>query len=82
MALLHGHPPAAAAYEFHSRQFIRAHMFGISFRCTTKTAFAGIAARVAQMSGIAGDGTAIFTCVGHDGPPLVIIYRVLIVEDS
>jgi hypothetical protein len=69
MALFHRHPAASTTHEFHFRQLILAHMFGVGIGCAAKTAFTVIAARAAQVSGLVGDCTARFTCIGHGGPP-------------
>ena len=45
-------------------------MFGIRIRRAAKAAFRFITTGVAQMTGVIGDGTAGFACIGHDVPPL------------
>jgi hypothetical protein len=71
MLLFHGDAPAAVTDKFHRRQLILAYMSGIHFRGTAETAFGLVSAGVAQMPRIVGYGTAIFTRIGHDLPPLV-----------
>jgi hypothetical protein len=71
MVLFHGHPAAAAANKFHSRQFIFADMGLINTRGTTEAAIFFITAGIAQMPRFIGNRAAAFTCVSHIQSPLI-----------
>jgi len=45
-------------------------MFGIRTGCTAKAAFCVVTAGAAQVPWFVGNGTASFTGIGHDEPPL------------
>ena len=66
MAFLHGHATAPATNILHRFQFVFAHMLRFNFRRTAEGTFSGIPTGVAEVTGLLGDGTAAFACIGHN----------------
>jgi hypothetical protein len=65
MLLFHCHATAAAAHKLHFRQLVLANMGVIRLGSTAETAFGFVAARIAQMTGLAGHRATTFTCIRH-----------------
>ena len=69
MLAFHGHAAAAIADKFHGGQLAFAHMGLIDLRCAAKRAVLTIAAGVAEVAGVFGNGAALFTGICHRASP-------------
>ena len=65
MLTFHGHATAAVADKFHGGQLAFAHVGLVRFRFTAERAVLAIAAGIAKVARVFGQGAASFTGIGH-----------------
>jgi hypothetical protein len=69
MVFFQSHSAAFCTDKLHGRQFVFAHVRRFYFLITTKSARPLVSARVAQVSGLLGNGTACLTGIFHGVSP-------------
>ena len=69
MLAFHGNAATAIADVLHGGQLALAHVSMVDFRCSTEGAILVIAAGIAEVSGVFGHRTTLFTGIGHRAPP-------------